>query len=101
MAANIALLDPTNGHFSNSGAAVRANVATLTSGLTSKAITFSSAMPNTSFVVFANLVNTTDSSVQYQPVTPTAFSTTGFTASWNAPTDSANYVLHYIVMGYL
>ena len=44
------------------------------------------------------LFDSTDASPQFQPVTVTARSSTGFTATWNAPTDSANYKLLYIVL---
>jgi hypothetical protein len=77
---------------------VAAGSESVTNGATSKAITFSTAFSNTSYAVIANLVNTTDSSVQYQPILVTAKSTTGFTANWNVPTDSANYLVDYIAV---
>lgn len=53
---------------------------------------------NTTPRVVAWMVNTTDPNPQFQDVVITARSATGFTASWNAPTDSANYKLAYIVI---
>lgn len=74
---------------------LRAGNQTISSGVATVAVTFSSSMPNTSYSVTATLVNTTDANPQFQPITITAFSTTGFTAKWNANTDSANYVLNW------
>lgn len=69
--------------------------ATLASGLTTKAVTFSTAFGSTNYSVTANLLNTTDTNPQFQPITITAQSTTGFTATWNEPTATANYVLSW------
>jgi hypothetical protein len=65
---------------------------------TSKAVTFSSAFADTNYTVVAVMENTTDSSVDYQPVTITAKSTTGFTAEWNAGIDGSNYSLAWYAM---
>lgn len=73
----------------------RAGTAALTSGDTTKAVTFSSALASTSYRLAVMLVNTVDGSVQYVPITITAKSTTGFTASWPAGVDSSNYALDY------
>ena len=56
-------------------------------------VTFPIAFATTSYVVTAELVNYTDSNPQFQSIVITAKTTTGFTAQWNAPTDSANYLL--------
>lgn len=53
---------------------------------------------NTTPRVVAWMINTTDANPQFQDVVITARSATGFTASWNAPTDTANYKLAYIVI---
>lgn len=53
---------------------------------------------NTTPKVVAWMVNTTDTDPQFQPIEITVRSATGFTAKWNAPTDSANYKLAYVVM---
>lgn len=68
---------------------------TISNGSTSVAVTFSTAYAGTSYSVTANLLNTTDTNPQFQPITITAQSTTGFTASWNAPTATANYTLSW------
>ena len=79
-----------------SSVTMRAGSSAIGSAQTSLAVTFSSAMPNTSYTVVATMLNTTDTNPQFQPITITAFSTSGFTAKWNANTDSANYLLNWI-----
>ena len=79
-------------------AAVRAGSLSLSSGVATANITFSSALANTNYAINVNMRNTTDANVQYQPVTITAKSTTGVTVKWNANTDSANYFLEYTVI---
>lgn len=73
----------------------RAGSSAIGSAQTSLAVTFSSVMPNTSYSIVATMLNTTDTNPQFQPITITAFSTSGFTAKWNANTDSANYLLNW------
>jgi len=69
----------------------------LASGSTSTSFSFSSPQPDLSYVVFAMMGNTTDSHPQFQQVEVTGKTTAGFTAKWNAPLDTANYFLCYIV----
>jgi hypothetical protein len=69
----------------------------IANGVSSVSVTFA-ALPNTSYVVLAQMVNTVDVTPQFQPMTVTAKSTTGFTASFNAPTDSGNYKLDWLVL---
>jgi len=68
---------------------------TIGSGATSISPTFSTAFASTGYAISATLLNVTDTNVQFQPVTITAQSTTGFTATWNDPTATANYVLSW------
>ena len=63
---------------------------------TSKAVTFGTAFANTNYQVTAQLVNITDTNVQFMPITITAKSTTGFTASWPDAIENANYTLSYM-----
>lgn len=72
---------------------------TLSSGVTSAVVTFPATLQtaNSTPNVTAWLVDTTDTNPQFQPVTITARNSTGFTATWNAPTGTANYVLAYNV----
>ncbi len=74
---------------------IRTGQTSISSGATSQAVTFSSTLGTTSYAVTATMVNTTDTNVQFQPITVTAQSATGFTATWNAPTSTANYVLNW------
>lgn len=74
---------------------IRSGQTTLASGITTKAVTFSSTLGTTSYAVTATMANTTDSNPAYIPVTITAASATGFTASWNTPLPTANYVLNW------
>lgn len=64
---------------------------------TSLVITFPSPLPSSAYVVLPQMVNLVDASPEYQPLTVTNKSASGFTVSWNAPTDSANYKIAYIV----
>jgi hypothetical protein len=74
----------------------RAGQATVTNGTTSVAVIFSATV-TTSYVPVCTWMNTTDATPQFQPIVITAFSTTGFTASWNVPVDSANYVINWFI----
>lgn len=78
---------------------ISAGTAALSATNTSKAVTFGTAFANTNYQVIATLVNTTDTNVQFIPITITAKSTTGFTASWADAIDNANYSLSYIATG--
>ena len=74
---------------------IRAGKQSISSASTSQAVIFSSTLGSTSYSVTAVLLNTTDTNPQFQPVTITVQSATGFTATWNAPTATANYVLSW------
>jgi hypothetical protein len=74
---------------------IRSGQTTLASSITTKAVTFSSTLGTTSYAVTATMANTTDTNPQFQPITITAQSATGFTASWNVNTATANYVLNW------
>lgn len=77
---------------------VSAGTEAVAEGATSASITYAGAFPNTSYVLVANLVNLVDASPQFQPLTITEATTTGFTVKWNASTDSANYQIDYIAV---
>ena len=83
----------------SSGPTYRAGTQTVSSGSTSQAITFSSTIGSTNYAPSAVMVNTTDTNPQFQPLTITALSATGFTVSWNAPTGSSNYSIAYTAIG--
>jgi hypothetical protein len=69
---------------------------TLGSGITSKPVTFTTAFANTNYQVICTLVNTTDTNPQIMPITISAKSTTGFTATFADATDTVNSLLSYI-----
>jgi hypothetical protein len=77
------------------GASYRAGSQTISNNTSSQAVSFSSTLGTTAYGLTVTMVNVTDTNPQYQPVIVTSISATGFTAKWNSPTDSANYVLHY------
>lgn len=81
----------------STAAAGRAGRTAVANGATSQAVTFSSTLGTTNYAAVCVLTNLTDANPQFQTAIPTAKTATGFTASWNAPTDSANYVLDWIV----
>jgi hypothetical protein len=72
---------------------IRAGKQSISSSSTSQAVTFSTAFANTNYAISACMINTTDTNPQFQPIDITAQSTTGFTATWNGPTVTANYSL--------
>lgn len=70
----------------------------VSSGATSIVVTFPLALQtaNAAPRIVAWIFDSTDANPQFQPVVITARSSTGFTATWNEPTSSANYVLGYM-----
>lgn len=70
-------------------------VEALSSSVQSKAVTFGTAMPDANYVLDFCFQNTTDSDPIMLQGMITAKSTTGFTVSFNAPTDSANYKMNW------
>lgn len=76
----------------------RSATASIGSGVATLVVTFSSALPSANYSVNATMSNVIDASPQFQPITITAKSTTGFTATWNANTDSANYKIEYVAI---
>lgn len=78
----------------NSGVAQEVSVG---GGLTSLVITFPSPLSGTNYVPIVQFVNLVDASPQFQTILVSNKTTSGFTAIWNAPTDSANYRISYIV----
>jgi hypothetical protein len=73
----------------------RAGSASVSASATSVSVTFSSALASTNYAIICTWMNTVDSNPQLQPFVVTAFSTSGFTVSWNAPTDTANYKINW------
>jgi hypothetical protein len=77
----------------------RSGNAAISSGLQQVTVVFSSPLPTANYVVIAEMENDVDANPQFQQVTVTNKTVNGFTAKWNADTDSANYTLSYIVPG--
>jgi len=70
------------------------------SGVSSKAVIINPALGSTNFSVVATISNTIDAGTQFQTPVITTKTTGGFTAKWNAPTDSANYVIEYQITNF-
>lgn len=70
----------------------------ISNGASSVAVSFASAFDDTSYDISAVFQNTTDSNPDFQPVTITAKSASGFTATWNSPVPTANYKLAWIAV---
>lgn len=68
----------------------------VSSGVSSASPTFPIADNGSNYGLVAILQNLVDSSLQFQPLVITSKSSTGFTAKFNATTDSANYKLLYM-----
>lgn len=82
------------------GGSVQAGAAqevVIANGATSVSVTFPTPFPGTNYVVLPSFVNLVDPNPQFQDIVVTNKTTSGFTATWNAPVDSANYKLGYIV----
>ncbi len=79
------------------GVATRAGQSVISSGVQTKSVTFSGDMSDTSYSIKFSLENVTDSDPQFLTAMVTAKSISGFTVKFNAPTDSANYVLSWSV----
>lgn len=79
----------------------RSGNVSLGSGISQTTVVFSSPLPTSNYVVIAEMENSVDANPQFQTVTITNKTTSGFTAKWNSNTDSVNYSLSYIVPGAL
>lgn len=80
------------------GSSSRADSVTLTSSISTITVVFATVLPSAVFVPVCTMSNVTDPFPQKQPIVVTNKTTTGFTAVWDTPTDSANYVLEYVVV---
>lgn len=77
----------------------RVNQTTLPISTQTIAVTFAEAMPSTNYTLLTNIINQSDVNPIFLQVVGTIKSTTGFTVTFNAPTDTANYVLEWAVSG--
>lgn len=99
MALKIVLWNDSTKEIVQTGLEVRQGNQTIGSGVATLSVTFATAMPNSTYALQVAMKNVTDSTPQFQPLTITAQSTTGFTVKWNANTDTANYSINYIAIG--
>lgn len=89
-------IDSIIGSFTNSTTYI-ANKIALTQGTTSFSLFFPQR-PDLSYVAMAMLENDTDTNPMYQQVEITSKNTTGIVFKWNAPLETANYFLNFILM---
>lgn len=82
---------------SGNGGALRAANEAIGNAASSVTVVFSSATVNTSYVPEFSFINTTDPTPIFLQGIVTGKTTSGFTVTFNTPTDSANYVLGYQV----
>jgi hypothetical protein len=78
----------------------RAGTAACGSGSTYLSVSYTNPLPDTNYVLMVNFSNTVDAYPLLQPVYITTKTSTGFTATWNAPLDTVNYKLNYFVAPY-
>lgn len=76
----------------------RAGSVSLSSGATGAQITFSSGLSSLSYIPSAE-IECSDSSPIFLQYVISSRTTGGFLVTFNAPTDSANYILHYEARG--
>jgi hypothetical protein len=71
--------------------------AALPSGSTSYTVNLIDPMADLSYVILPMMSNTIDVTPQYQQVEVTGKTLTSFTFQWNAPLNSSNYTISYII----
>ena len=100
MALALVQWDDVENKYKRGGAApnFRAGRSNVGQGVTSLAVTFGTSLPDTNYTVIVTWQNTVGSFPQQQPLVVTAFSVSGFTVAWPAPTDSTNYRINWLVM---
>lgn len=77
-----------------------ANVVAIGSAASSIAVVFTTSFGSTNYAILYTFTNLTDPTPIFLQAITTAKSATGFTATFNAPTDTANYVLEYVIVGH-
>lgn len=78
----------------------RAGVQAITNGQSSVSVTFTSGLPSSNYALAWQVRNVTDGAPIFLAAIETARDQNGFTLTFNAPVDSANYVLEYIASQY-
>lgn len=77
---------------------IRAGVTDIANGAQSVDVVFSSPVPTANYAVTPVLQRLGTTTPQFQPITITAKSESGFTARLNAITEDASYKLNWITM---
>ncbi len=67
----------------------------IVNGSQTVSVVYPAAMPNLNYSLTFSITNTTDADPIYLIVVDSTKLTTGFTAEFNSPTDSANYVIEW------
>lgn len=75
----------------------RAQSDAISASASSHAVTFSTPMASTGYSIQANITNLVDADPIFLQVVSITKTVNGFTANFNAATDSANYILEYTV----
>ena len=69
----------------------------ISSGSPTVSVVYPAAMPDLNYSLTLSITNTVDADPIYLIIVSTTKTVSGFTAEFNAPTDSANYVIEYKV----
>ena len=84
---------------STSSGSMRAGLVNVGAGQKSQAISFSSPLPSANYQVVPTWSNVIDPDPQFQTLVVTTKTAAGFTVSWPADTDTANYKIEYLAQG--
>lgn len=79
----------------------RAAEESILSGSSSHTVSWAPDMPDTNYIVTATVMNNIDPNPQFLSIVALDRQLNSFTVTFNAPTDSANYTLHYYVSEYV
>ncbi len=69
----------------------------ISNGSPTVSVVYPAAMPDLNYSLTLSITNTVDADPIYLIIVSTTKTVAGFTAEFNAPTDSANYVIEYKV----
>lgn len=69
----------------------------ISNGSPTVSVVYPAAMPDLNYSLTLSITNTVDADPIYLIIVSTTKTISGFTAEFNAPTDSANYVIEYKV----
>lgn len=80
------------------GNSLASNAVSLASGSISQSFTYTNTLLSAYAPILGAIINTIDATPIFLQAIVTAFSTTGFTVTFNVAPDTANYKLPYIVV---